>query len=236
MIIRILISILLLQLSIFGQTLVANYSDVTTAADGANIDNLVSSVRENQGSRGLVLIYSGNDVELLGNVLGYKSRVETYIRTRTNNWNNEDPTIAVRIVGGGVRFQRSLWLKKNGDPYPDFEPLDFDLSTLDRRILYASNECKECAPGELDIWQFDWDKIIDLLKENPKVMAEFEIVINAIYTSWDEERNTSQMTPDRYLQVLKSWFEGESDIETAQIKFRLVDGPNERIFLAPGPK
>ncbi|MCB1024183.1 MAG: hypothetical protein KDB79_07330 [Acidobacteria bacterium] len=232
MIIRFLITILILQLSAFGQTLVARYGDVNTSVDAANIDKLVSAIRENQGTRGLILINSGKDAELLGNVLGYKSRVETYVRSRISDVNDTDLLIRVEIVSDGKRFQRDLWLMEKDDPDPDFRPFIFDLSTLDRRTLYASNECKECAPGELDIWQFDWDKIIEVLKENPNVAAEFEIGKNAIYSSWDEERKTAQMTPDRYLQVLKSWFEGEADIEPAQIKFRLVDGPNERIFLS----
>ena len=93
--ITILICLLFSQIATFAQTKVDEYSEPDSDSESAYMDNFISKLYAEPESKGLIIIYSGDKKERIGNILNLKEGIRTYIHIRFGEKYNDRVSVVM---------------------------------------------------------------------------------------------------------------------------------------------
>ena len=136
--------------------------------ESGRIDIFLRELQDTPNNRGLVVIYTGDNKERLGNILGHIKGIKHYVFSR-----KLDPErISFLITEGKSTLYKELWLIPEGKNAPEFKSLSLKLNDdiFSRRYYYAAS-CISCEPTvpSLESGRVDFKFFTDLLKKNKKV-------------------------------------------------------------------
>lgn len=139
---------------------------------------------QQKGSRGLIVVYSGDNRQRFGNVLAYISGVKSYFAERRM----PPEKISFLIAEGKNLFNEEFWIIPENAEFPDIKPFSFDWSKLQAKYHF-STACFRCEPSypELIDSQPGLAEYAEILKKYPKYKGL--IVVNN-YAELAEVRNT----------------------------------------------
>lgn len=134
--------------------------------------NLFEGLRQNPGSRGLIVVYSGDNKKRFGNVEAYVEGVKLYFKQKRL----PPEKITLVIAEGKNLFNEEFWIVPENAEFPDIKPFGFDWSRLDAKYLF-SETCLRCEPSypELTDFQSGIDVYAEILKTYPNYHGLIEV-------------------------------------------------------------
>ncbi len=231
-----LLTFLLFSSITFSQALVDEFGVIGGCDEGARHDNLLITLNETKGSRGLVVIYTGEDMQQIGNVKGYIRSVKHYYRLR----GYDEFNISFAIAKGKTKFLTRLWIIGKNDKLPKFEKFDPDFSSLSGEYLF-SKSCLGCEPmgPTKDFSDRSW--LGKILKENPEYSLRYEVTETGRWkkrSGWD---NPKKIFKDLQKSLSKNHGISKNRISLLFKKKRSDEEDNiwfatEKYIIVPGQK
>ena len=172
-----LLTILILvfcQTLAFGQTIVDEYEGTDSDSELARVEFFINEINKQPQNKGLIVIYSGESREKLGNILAFTKGVKFQIEHYSSK-----EKVSLIIAKGKKRFYKEMWSIPEGKKFPEIESIDYDFSNLKNKFLYAV-DCLDCEPA---VPGFSYSKVDlnfygDVLKKNSSYQGLIEIYLN----------------------------------------------------------
>lgn len=137
------------------------------------IYDLIERIKQDEESRGLIVIYSGNDNKRFGNILAYISGVKESI---PYYYKVPSDKISFIIAKGKSFFNEEFWIIPKDAKFPEIENDNFDFSNLNSKFLF-SETCLICEPSyqRLTSFQEGLNEYAEVLKKHKNYQALIEI-------------------------------------------------------------
>jgi hypothetical protein len=175
-ILTILFLLLILQV-VFSQNeafKVAEYGEHGIGCDEHfRLADFTEEIKQKEGSTGLIVIYSGDNTERLGNLYGYAFGIKEHVEGWLGFPNGKIKTV---ITEGKTLFAEEFWIIPKNAQEPEIKPLNFDWKTLKTKTLY-SKACFECEPSYGSITNFrpNLSGFAEVLNDNPNYSGTVEV-------------------------------------------------------------
>jgi hypothetical protein len=206
--------LLLAYQGVFAQTKIDEYWNENSDRESARIDNLLMSLQQDPESKGLIVIYSGEKKEQLGNILGQIEGIKEWIKRR-----KIDPQrISFIVTQGKDWLFKELWIAKKGEEFPEFKPLDFDLSKVNEKYLYAK-KCLFCEPTVpiLDASNVDESLFGEILSKNNRLKGMIAVSKDYLKYAIDFRK-----------RLMKKF-----NLDVSQISIRITSDDIVHFYIAP---
>ncbi len=144
-----LIVLVIFTQTFFAQTKIDEYERTDSDAESGRIDNFLMNLDKQPESRGLIIIYSGESEERLGNILRLIEGIKQYIVFRdvySRAARTFTERITFKIEKGKETLFKELWVYPKDIPLPEIEQPNVNLDNLKTKYLYAS-VCVDCEPA-----------------------------------------------------------------------------------------
>ena len=153
----------------FAQTKIDEYERMGSDAESGRIDNFLMNLDKQPESRGLIIIYSGEKEERLGNILRLIEGIKQYIVFRdvhSRGAKTFTERVTFRIEKGKETLFKELWVYPKDIPLPEIEQPTLNLNNLKAKYLYASVclDCEPAIPGLSSEWA-DFELYAELFNE-----------------------------------------------------------------------
>ncbi len=118
-----------------------------------------------------------------------------------------------------------MWIAKKGEKFPEFKPIDLNLSNITKKYLYAQT-CLDCEPS---IPELSTDRVflrlyVEALKKNKNYTALITIEDGTMFNLiGDRVRSVSSK---RYAGIMRNNLNGNGQIENARVKIKFVKQKN----------
>ena len=161
--------ILLISQFVYGQTKFDEYEPIDSDSESARIDNFTHTLNENPESKGLIVVYSGDDLEQIGNITAYIEGAKYYISTFRAF---EKDRISFVIGKGKTKLYKEFWILPDETTKPPIPLTEVNLNNLEGKFLYASS-CIGCEPAvpALSNDRINLENYLRILTDNPKFEA-----------------------------------------------------------------
>jgi hypothetical protein len=175
-----IIFILLISQITFGQDSTTpykfdEYEDVGVGCqEYFRMDAFVGRISQQEGSRGLIVLYTGENADRFGNILGHISGTKQFLK----NWMGFPPErILFTVVKGKKFFNKELWIIPKNAKVPDIKSFEFDWNNLETKYFFSTT-CFMCDPsyGLLTTFQPDFEDYTEVLKKYPNYRGQ--IIVN----------------------------------------------------------
>ena len=225
---KILILIITLQISVFAQTKFDEYKNIGTDHETGRLDSFLIQLRNKPEAKGLLIVYSGENGDRLGNLIPYLEGIKQYLKLR--DFDNE--RVSTVIAKGQEMYKRELWIIEKDEQMPGFQRETYDLSGLDKNYLYAV-DCVVCEPSEplLSTDRVDWSLLGKTLKENPGYKVFLSIGKNSVHYDYEKKKNVSAK---EYAEDLRRRLSENYKIDKNRFSYEIIDeGFNAEIYIIP---
>lgn len=144
----------------FAQTKVDEYEKTDSDSESIRIMDFVGNLRKEPESKGLIVIYSGENEKRLVDVLRHITGIKQYVERLYSN------RIFFNIREGKKPLFKEFWIYPKDVAFPELEAKSINLDNLKSAYLYASI-CAVCEPQQLSLSSdfVDFDLYADLLKK-----------------------------------------------------------------------
>ncbi len=203
------------------QTKIDEYKNVTSDDDSAHIDSLLYVLQQENESRGLFVIYSGEDKKRLGNILAYVNGVKKWIALIKLDVSR----ISFVITKGKESLTRELWIAKKNESLPEFRSIDFNLDNIKSKYFYGET-CLDCEPAipELSTSRIKYALYENALKRNPNYEALIVIEKGTMFDLVGD--NVQLVSSRRFGNQFRKIFTIESGIKNSRIKIKFIKPAN----------
>lgn len=142
---KILLYIILFAFSqtVFSQTKIDEYQKTDSDSESARLDNFFNFLNEKPESKGLIVIYCGENKTRLGNILAFQNNIKQWVSLSKNG--EFDGRISFLIAEGKQPLYKELWIIAKGESSPVIKLADINLNNLKTKYLYAF-VCLTCEP------------------------------------------------------------------------------------------
>jgi hypothetical protein len=167
-ILTILFLLLILQV-VFGQSEAVKFAEYNEHGFGCDghfrLSDFTEEIKQQEGSTGLIVIYSGDSSERLGNIYGYAFGIKEHLEGWLGFPSKKIKTV---ITEGKTLFAEEFWIIPKNAQEPEIKPLNFDWKTLKKKTLY-SKACFECEPsyGLITDFRPNLSGFAEILNNNP---------------------------------------------------------------------
>lgn len=216
-----LLFVIVLAQPVFAQNPKEAFKVAEFETPGAGCDEyfrtvyLLEEMEKYEGSRGLIVVYSGDNKKRFGSVLAYVSGAKKYLPT----W-MRIPTdkISFVIAEGKNLFNKEFWLVPKGAKFPDIKPFEFDWSKLKEKY-YFSYTCLDCEPDYpfLSFSQPGLEEYTEVLKKNDNFQGVIEIYMKN-YGTQKERLKEAQKYAAEYRQMLTKDYRVDNEQITIRLK------------------
>lgn len=157
--------LLLISQFAYGQSKFDEFEKLIADDESARIDNFLGALEQQPESRGLIVVYVGDNLDQIGNITAYIKGAQYYI---TEARGIEKDRISFMIGEGKKKFHKELWILPDETKKPQIKSSEIDLNNLKGRILYASS-CIECDPvvPALSNDRVNLEEYLKIIKNNP---------------------------------------------------------------------
>jgi hypothetical protein len=126
--------------------------------------DLLSAIKNQPGSKGLIVIYAGDKKERFGNVTAYAQGTKLYLEKNLGSVNEIDIVVA---EGRGF-FNKEYWIVPKEAAQPKFQPASFNWSELTGKYFFSTS-CLSCEPSYPDMTSFqpNFEEFAAVLKSYP---------------------------------------------------------------------
>lgn len=154
--------LLLVSQFVYGQSKFDEYERLDSDSESARLDNFLVALQQQPETGGLIVIYSGNNDERIGNITAYIEGAKRYMEYRGINHR-----ISFSIGEGKTKLYKELWILPDDTKKPPIESKEINLNNLKGRILYASS-CIGCDPATPDLRNdgIDFESYLKVLSDN----------------------------------------------------------------------
>lgn len=127
------------------------------------IADMLEEVKNQEGSKGLIVIYSGNDEQRFGNILAYISGTKNYIKYFLKT---SPEKVSFIIAKGKNLFNEEFWIIPQNAKLPDIKSDSFDFRNLKNKYHF-SHTCPACEPNypRLTSFQENLEDYAEILKK-----------------------------------------------------------------------
>jgi len=147
----------------FAQIKIDEYLRTDSDSEAARLDDFTIELIRQPESKGLIIIYVGENKSRLGNVLNFIEGIKSHFLFRQFDYRKVDFV----ITESKEKFFKEFWIIPKGKNPPEVKALDFDLSNLQNPYYYAYAclDCEPAVPG-LSIDSVSFRLYAEVLKEN----------------------------------------------------------------------
>ena len=147
---NLLLFILLLlftQLSL-AQTKIDEYEKTDSDSESGRIDAFLVNLLNEKESKGLIVIYSGENEEQIGNILRHIEGIKQYINFRGHSIDQKNlaEKVSFKINKGKQPLFKEFWIYPKNIALPEIKERKLNLDNLKTKFLYASI-CASCEPA-----------------------------------------------------------------------------------------
>lgn len=166
----------------FAQTKVDEYEKIGSDAETGRIDNFLLNLRNEPENKGIIVIYSGESEERIGNILQHVEGIKQYVNLRDENL--FAGKIFYQIKQGEQPLFKEFWIYPKNTAIPEIKEKPLNLDNLKTKYLYASI-CADCEPAvpELSTDIMNYEFYADLLKKYPDYTSSI-IIYPFLNTDW----------------------------------------------------
>lgn len=214
--------ILLLSKIILAQTKVDEWEPLDTDSESIRIGRLFDNMMKESESKWLVIVYSGENKDRLGNILEHVKKLKWVFSHLSTDRSDFLKRISFIVTPGKERFSKEIWVAKNGEKFPEYAPTDLSLDNINEKYLYAET-CLSCEPA--DPWfrgdALDLEHYSKTLQKN--MNYEGLIVIeNGTTIPFVIDDKLRWVSPRRYAGEWRKLLTLKDKIENSRIKIKIV--------------
>jgi hypothetical protein len=168
---------------------------------------------EKENAKGLIIIYSGDSRQRMGNLLAYTSGAKRFLA----EWMQlPSDRVSFVIADGKNLFNEEFWIIPQNAKPPEIKQANFDWTKLETKYLF-SQSCVNCTPsyGLLTPTQPGYQEYANVLMENPDYKGLITVGSNfALKEIRKILLKNYKLPQNRFaIQVIKSKNEAESMTE-----------------------
>lgn len=227
----IFIFLLVLQVSVFSQTIFDEYRNISIDDERYRVINLVEYLLKNPETKALFLVHAKENETRFGNVVGYLQGVKKYISDRNFDLNRID----FEIVKGKERFTKEIWILEKGEKFPPFERLNYNFDNLTVNYLYAS-ACLICEPPyeEFSPSQINFNHLSQIIKRNCNYKILLELGEKSAYSDFHEK---NMFNPKEYANKIRNLLLKKYKIDKKNFAYEIVKNSEEvNFYIIPKKK
>ena len=226
---------LLAMQTAFAQARFDEYSLTNSDLERGRIIQFLTQLTDEPESKGLIIIYAGENKAYLTDALRHREGIKTFINLRSEKSLSE--RVYFKIENGGKLLDRELWIYPKNVALPETQAINLNLDNLKTKYLYTTT-CVGCEPvvSLLSPNYEGFEMYADLLKKYPNYKSLIVIYPSALDIS---ERNIARKQAQLYAADCKSLLTKQYKIDKSRISIKIVktvgkdDVTKAKIFILP---
>lgn len=212
----------------FGQIKFDEYERTDSDSESARIDNFLVALTQEPENKGLIVIYSGDNKERLGNILAFIEGVKLHLRFRKF----DAERISFLIAGGKQTLFKEMWLvPATGGRNPQIEPIELNLNNLTGKYLYGWS-CLDCEPVIPHL--SNERKALTLYAEELKNNKNYHALIVVAEGTLPDGERSGFLKPKNYARDLRKALVEEWKIDSRRVRIEFVKKAKGDFMTAAG--